>query len=168
MVGKNVSLQRWPVDARFYLDECFGYQIAEALSMVDYPITWPYREGKIGAKDEALIPWLAEQKLVWITRDAAARRAHGPLIRKHGLSVLWIRGVQREKRGSVEQHVSTHDVHLLLTNELVNFAEHLRAARGRPRHGVIYLSGATPTLKRVDTELIDQGNPLKVVGSWRD
>lgn len=162
--GSNGSLMPWPPEVRFYLDECFPEQIAVALSTVGYPITWPSAHGKTGAKDPDLIPWLAEQRYAWVTRDDAARRAHAPLIRKSRLSVLWVRGVERT-RGSVEKNVSMHDVHLMLTTKLTEFAERVASARS-PRHAMVYLNGDRPKLDRVDMQQVAPGHPIKIVGKW--
>lgn len=154
----------WPPSVQFYLDECFPEQTAQALSLVHYPITWPRAENQTGALDPDLIPWMAERRYVWITRDAAARRAHGALIRRSGLSVLWIRGVGRNSR-TAEHNVSMHDVHLMLTTKLLEFADKLAAARN-PRHAMIHMNGGRPKLDRVDLEQIAEDQALKVVGRW--
>lgn len=109
--------------------------MAEALRLVDYPVLDWETEQKRGTKDRVLIPWMAEQGLVWITKDDAAKRAHITEIRRARLSVLWVRGIERDKR-----RVSPQDLHVMLTNRLLRVAKTVAAARS-PAHHELYIHG---------------------------
>lgn len=65
--------------------------------MVEHPVDTPDDFDLTGAKDEVLIPWMAERGYVWITKDETARRQHGSLLSIHRLSVVWVRGLDRQK-----------------------------------------------------------------------
>lgn len=153
MTGSGSSL--WPLSVEFYLDENLPKQVADALRVVGYPITHPDLHSLRGAKDEILIPWMSENGYVWITKDDAAKKAHAELMRKHGLSVLWIRGVERRKN-----RINSYDLHRMLTDKLLAAATAVGSARG-PVHQMTYLSGDRPALKRVDAMQLSAGRQLK-------
>jgi hypothetical protein len=166
LAGKDASPPRWPPDVEFYLDECLPEQIAQALRLVQYPITYPELHGKKnnGTKDPDLIPYLAAKRLVWVTSDAAAKRVHGNLLRKHQLSALWVRGLER-RDGTSEQKVGMHDVHHMLTAKLPEFARKVAASRGMV-HGAVSLNVNVPKLSHVDFDHLQRTSVMKVTGKW--
>jgi len=131
-----------PDAPRFYLDEGLPYAVAEALELVGHPITSARAESRLGELDERLIPWLADQGYVWITKDDAARTQHRSILEQHRLSVVWIRGLDRRKN-----RIDAKELHLMLTVKLDQIADAVRQARG-PRWFLLYLdSGNRPTLQ---------------------
>lgn len=116
--------------------------MGRARALVDHPIDTPDDFGLAGAKDEVLIPWMAERGYVWITKDEAARRQHGSLLSKNHLSVVWGRGLDRQKSG-----ITAKQLHLMLTVKLADIQEHIERGRG-PLWFLLYLkSVSTPTLR---------------------
>lgn len=57
---------------RFFHDECLPKAVGRALALVEHPIDTPADLNLAGARDEVLIPWMAERGYVWITKDEAA------------------------------------------------------------------------------------------------
>ena len=80
---------------RFLLDESLPPRVAEALRLVGYQLTSCQAEGTLGWQDEELIPWLASQKYVWVTKDDTARSQHLQVIQRARISVVWVRGLER-------------------------------------------------------------------------
>lgn len=109
------------------------------MRLIGYPIHDWEVEGRRGWKDPALIPWIAEQKLTWITKDDAAKRAHILDIRRQGISVVWVRGMERDK-----SHISPHELHLMLAVRLLPIARALAKAR-TPVHHELYCHGDQDT-----------------------
>lgn len=140
---------------QFFLDENLPPQVARALSLVGYPITHPDEHGKRGEKDPDLITWLAQNQLVWITKDDDARKRHSGQIEQSGVSVVWVRGLAGKKNV-----VSIQQVHLMLTVKLDEIIEQLEKSIG-PRHFILYLSGRRTVLKPLQTEGIQLGKPLR-------
>ena len=132
MNGKRRST-RQPNDIRFFLDESLPPQVGEALRLVEYPITTPVLTGKRGYEDEDLLPWLAEEGYVWVTKDEDALRRHRDTIIRHELSVVWVRGLQR-KKGTI----SIRQVFLILAVTLPRIERELSATH-RPRHYLAFL-----------------------------
>jgi predicted nuclease of predicted toxin-antitoxin system len=135
-----VTSPRLPEDL-FYLDENFPYQVAEALSLVGYPITHPAAQGQLEAKDPKLIPFLARKHMVWITKDDDARSRHRKELLTNGVSVVWIRGVDRQK-----SRMTPKQLHLLLASKLDEIERRVRSARGSV-YFLLYMNGERPTLK---------------------
>lgn len=138
-------MQRRPDQVWSYLDEGLPEQVGDALFMVEHPITTAVREGKRGVPDPNLIPWLAENKYVWITKDDEAKRDHLDDIIKHQISSIWVRGLDRKKN-----KISVRQLHLMLTVKLPDMEEQVAKARG-PRHFLLYLkAGKVPVLAPLD------------------
>jgi len=136
------------------------WQIAHALEVVNYPITHPDAHGKRGEQDETLIPWMCQQPFVWITKDDAAKKAHRNLMIQHGLSVLWVRGLERSKAS-----ISTHDLHLMLATKLMPMAQSVAGTRGGVFHAMVHAkSGSGYVLERVDLHKIEQDKKLPTLG----
>lgn len=160
MTGNPESLPRWPLSVAFYVDECLPPQIAEALALVDYPITHPSAHGRLGEKDELLLPWLGEQGYVWVTRDDAAKKAHRSLFIEHNVSALWVRGMDRKKANPL----GVHDLFLMLASKLERVAERVAAAKG-PLHSMVHMkSGGGFVLERIDIYKITPEKHLPSIG----
>jgi hypothetical protein len=114
---------------RSHARQCLGAHRFE----VGYPITDNATEKQNGAKGPVLIPWMGSEQLVWITKDDEAKRAHINDIRRQGVSVVWVRGLERGKN-----RVSPHDLHLMLTLRLRYIAQLISTAR-RAVHVELYL-----------------------------
>ena len=146
-----------PEEARFYLDECLPLVVAQALRLVGYQITDHRREQKTGWGDEELVPWLAQNGYIWITKDHDAKKAHADAIRRNLLSVVWVRGMDRESPDG--RRINTRMLHRMLTNRLDKVSDQLRAAQG-PRHFELRMGGNNPRLDRVDEGELRAGAPL--------
>jgi predicted nuclease of predicted toxin-antitoxin system len=109
---------------RCLLDECLPATVAEALALVGHPINSVRGLGKSGVGDEELIPWMGRERLIWITKDDAARRQHGGPLRAAQLSVVWVRGTERSKSG-----LTLIQLHLLLTNKLPEIVDRVEKSR---------------------------------------
>lgn len=164
LAGRNASPA--PPDLpTFYLDECLPEVVAKALSIVGHPITSPREAGKLGVKDRVLIPWLASEHLVWVTKDDDAKRSHYQEIRAHDLSVVWVRGLDRSKR-----HISVKDLHLMLT---VKLPQLIRVMRDAPSARYFELGlkssrhGGAAVLYPVDQERLQPGRRLRRLGARR-
>ena len=110
--------------------------MAAALREVDYPILDHKSEKRTGQIDPVLIPWMATTGVVWVTKDDEAKKAHIADIRKQQLSVVWIRGIEREKN-----KVTPHHVHLMLTVKLPYIAAAISTSHA-PLHHELYLHGS--------------------------
>ena len=144
MSGKGRSPEPHRPDRLFFLDECLPKQVGDALRLVDFPITTADLEGKCGKGDSHLIPWLAADGCVWITKDDEAKRQHLDQIIKCALSIIWVRGIDRQAN-----KVSPQQLHLMLTNKLLAAKDKLVAAHG-PLHFLLYLNGGRPCLEPRD------------------
>jgi len=113
-------------------------------------------------KDPVLIPRLASERLVWITKDDEAKRAHIKDIRKHGISVVWCRGLDRdENRGN---RVTAHELHLMLTVKLRYIAEVVSITHTAVHHELyLHGGGVAPSVscKRLDPERVSAKASLK-------
>jgi predicted nuclease of predicted toxin-antitoxin system len=125
---------------KFYLDECIPEQLGKALAQVDYPITIPEAVGKKGELDPDLLPWLAENGYVWVTKDSAAKRRHRDLIIKGDITVVWVRGLEHEgPTGSVYEHtINTQQTFILLATLIPDVAKLLPKTHGRTDHILFY------------------------------
>jgi hypothetical protein len=65
-----------PEETAFHLDECLPPAVAKALRLVAYNISDATPAKVRGWDDEDLIPWLSQNKRVWITKDHEAKNAH--------------------------------------------------------------------------------------------
>ena len=128
-------------DPLFYLDENFPYQVADALSLVGYPITHPSAHSQLEAKDPKLIPFLAEKRFVWITKDDDARSRHRKELLANGISVVWVRGIDRQK-----SRMTPKQLHLLLASKLDEIERRVRSARSSV-YFLLYMNGERPALK---------------------
>jgi predicted nuclease of predicted toxin-antitoxin system len=132
------------------LDECLPAQVGDALALVDHPITTAEIEGKRGVPDEDLIPWMAEARLVWITKDFDAQKRHLAAILRHQVSVVWIRGLERARN-----RMTVKQLHLMLTVKLPELETIIRASNG-PRHFELHLSGVHPVLRLYKREELER------------
>jgi len=131
-----------PKSMRFVLDENLPKRAAQALGLVGYPVdTFP--EDKRGTKDPELLRWMAQKNYIWVTKDLGAQREHGVLMKKLGVSVIWLRGhVGRESA------LAARDVHLLLTTKLDSLLRQFESACG-PLYFTILLTKAGPRLMAI-------------------
>jgi len=104
----------------FFLDECLPHQIADILNSIGHPITSWFVEfkGQQGIKDTPLIQYLGAKGYTWITKDDEAKVEHEKDIRSAGISVVWIRGLEREKGKPKKNKISTRQMHRMLTDKL--------------------------------------------------
>jgi len=109
-----------PKKVTFFLDECLPYPIADALKSFGYPIISWYEEfkGQQGIKEPYLIQYLGAKEYTWITKDDEAKKEHESEIRTAGISVIWIRGLEREKGKPKKNNIRIKDVHRILTDKL--------------------------------------------------
>lgn len=139
MSGNGNSL---PPGTRFLLDECLPGEIADALQMVGYPIISCEKAfGGKGRKDrEDIVPYCSANHLVWITKDDAARSEHRKDIEDHGISVVWLRGILRErkKRDDAAPKLRMQDIHRMLVNKLDEIEATVSSA-DHPHYFVLYM-----------------------------
>ena len=119
--GKISSNRSVPTkSAYFLLDECLPYTIGDFLHELGYPIiTWHEEfKGQQGYEDTPLIQYLGAKHYSWITKDDKAKAEHERDIRTAGISVVWIRGLERDKGKAKKNKISNKDVHRMLTDKL--------------------------------------------------
>ena len=94
-----------------------------------------------------------EAKIDFVFIDGADRpwrvleTEHLPAILRHQISVVWVRGLERQRNT-----ISIKDLHLMLTVKLPDIEARLRETR-RPTFFLLYLaSGNRPTLRPIRTE----------------
>lgn len=139
----------------FYLDECLPYRIALYLKAVGHLITSWYEEfqGQQGLKDPHLIQYLGAKGYVWITKDDEAKREHESEIRIAGISVVWVRGLERQKgKPPRKNNITVKDLHRMLTDKLDLIAEEI-ANSTTALYFLLYMkSGGVPALHRITLE----------------
>ena len=121
MSGKtSLKNQGTTKNTYFFLDECLPHGIGDFLHTIGYPITSWFLEfqGQQGYKDTPLIQYMGAKGYSWITKDDAAKSEHENEIRTAGISVIWVRGLEREKGKPKKNKVSAKDVHRMLTDKL--------------------------------------------------
>ena len=119
--GKNnLRVRQTNKKVYFFLDECLPHQIADILNSIGHPIISWFIEfnGQQGIKDTPLIQYLGAKKYTWITKDDEARIEHEKDIRAAGISVVWIRGLERKKGKPKKNKISTKEIHRMLTDKL--------------------------------------------------
>jgi len=116
----NLKVRQQDKKAYFFLDECLPHRIADILNSIGHPITSWFVEfnGQQGIKDGPLIQYLGAKGYTWITKDDEAKVEHETDIRAAGISVVWIRGLEREKGKPKKNKVSTMEIHRMLTDKL--------------------------------------------------
>ncbi len=132
--------------AGFYLDECLPHTVAKALRLVKHTIEDPTKSGQKGRSDEDLLTWLQQEDRIWITKDASAREAHRDAIASSGVSIVWIRGMDRK----IAPGRSTNPQTLLLM--LAGFLDRIMSevnASPNPCYFEILPGRAWPRLKRL-------------------
>ena len=92
----NTVWQMQHRSAGFYLDECLPHTVAKALRLVRHDIEDSTNAGLKGRNDEDLLTWLQQENRIWITKDSRAREAHRDAISSSGVSIVWIRGMDRK------------------------------------------------------------------------
>jgi hypothetical protein len=139
----------------FYLDECFPYKIALHLKDVDYPITCWYEEfqQQQGFKDPLLIPHLGAKGYTWITKDDEAKKEHETEIRAAGISVVWVRGLERKKGMPPDRNdITVQALHRMLTDKLNPIAEMIADSRTALYFLLYMKSGNVPAVHKVNLE----------------
>ncbi|MBI2760413.1 MAG: hypothetical protein HYX51_03175 [Chloroflexi bacterium] len=144
----NEGSRPQPDDTLFFVDECLPAQVGQALRLVGYPITTSADEETRAVLDEDLIPWLAERRYIWITKDDAAKREHMVAIARHAISVVWVRGLEHGKDSVQKNKITARQLHLMLTVKLLEIEKLVRAARG-PRYFTLHLAGDRVVLRPV-------------------
>jgi hypothetical protein len=125
--GKR-SLRKQPTKtAYFFLDECLAHQIGDFLHVLGYPIVSWYEafRGQQGYKDTPLIQYLGGKGYTWITKDDAAKSEHEKDIRSAGISVVWIRGLEREKSKPRKNKITNKHIHRMLTDKLDSITDQI-------------------------------------------
>lgn len=135
--GKKSSLKSHKKEAYFFLDECLPHQIGDYLHALEYPIISWYQEfnGQQGWKDTPLIQYLGGKFYSWITKDDAAKAEHEKDIRAAGISVIWVRGLERVKGNPKKNKVSGKDINRMLTDKL----EYLQKEISSSNHARYYM-----------------------------
>ncbi len=132
-----------PSGVTFFLDEGLPAQVGAALALVGHPVETADDHRNRSAKDEDLIPWMAQRGFVWVTKDDAARAAHAEALRRHRISVVWVRGFDRRKNT-----ISAKELHLMLTVKLAEIESEIAAARG-PRYYLLWLAAGNHPAKKL-------------------
>jgi hypothetical protein len=132
-----------PSGVVFFLDEGLPAQVGTALALVGYPIRTPDEFSNRSTKDEDLIPWMAQRGFVWVTKDDEARAAHAEALRRHRISVVWVRGLDRRRNT-----ISARELHLMLTVKLAEIESEIAAARG-PRYYLLWLAAGNHPAKKL-------------------
>jgi hypothetical protein len=139
-----------PPEPRFFLDHCLPHQIADALGLVDYPITSALRLGMEEWKDPELIPRLAADGYIWVTKDDGAKTQHRTAILRHGLCVVWVRGLGRKKPTDTRKNaISIRQVFLMLAHGLPRVEHECVKLRVRWDY-VTWMAGDRPRCERED------------------
>lgn len=135
----------------FYLDECLPYKIALYLKEVGYPITCWYEEfqQQQGFKDPYLIPYLGAKGYTWITKDDEAKKEHKNEIRTAGISVVWVRSLERRKGEPPKNYIIVKDLNRMLTDKLDSIAEMIANSKTALYFLLYMKSGGIPTLRKV-------------------
>jgi len=104
----------------FFLDESLPFQLAYWLKRLGHPITcWDEEfEHQQGVKDSPLIQYLGAKNYTWITKDDEAKTEHENDIRTAGISVVWIRGLEREKGKPKKNKISNKELNRMITDKL--------------------------------------------------
>lgn len=139
----------------FYLDECLPYKIALYLKDVGYPITCWYEEfqQQQGFKDPYLIPYLGAKGYTWITKDDEAKKEHENEIRTAGISVVWVRGLERRKGTPPSKNsITVQDLHRMLTDKLNPIAEVITNSKTALYFLLYMKSGNVPALHKITLE----------------
>jgi hypothetical protein len=152
-LGKSYSRSSFRKKAvTFYLDECLPYTIALYLKAVGYPITCWYEEfhQQQGLKDPYLIPYLGAKGYTWITKDDEAKKEHINEIRTAGISVVWVRGLERQKGTAPSRNLITgKDLHRMLTDKLDSIAKEITNSRTALYFLLHMKSGGVPTVHKI-------------------
>lgn len=141
--------------ATFYLDECLPYRIAHILKAVDYPITCWYDEfqQQQGLKDPYLIQYLGAKGYTWITKDDEAKKEHENEIRTAGISVVWVRGLERRKGAPPNKnYITVQHLHRMLTDKLNPIAEMITNSKTALYFLLYMKSGNVPALHKITLE----------------
>jgi predicted nuclease of predicted toxin-antitoxin system len=138
--------QRTTEAPTFLLDECLAYRIADILREVGFPITSARNEGVDGWEDPDLIPWLGERGYVWVTKDDSARNEHRILIQRAGISVVWVRGVERPNGTSQRNAVNLRQLLHMLVAKLDEISSMVQESNG-PRFFLLSMATNGPRLK---------------------
>ena len=136
----------------FYLDECLPYKIAFYLKEVGYPITCGYEEfqQQQGLKDPYLIPYLGAKGYTWITKDDEAKKEHKNDIRTAGISVVWVRSLERQKgKPPKKNYIIVKDLHRMLTDKLDSIAEMIANSKTTLYFLLYMKSGGIPALYKI-------------------
>ena len=132
------------------MDECLPPSIAEVLCSVGYPISSNRAENVDGMDDAQLIPWLAQHRYIWVTKDDAAKTAHRNAIQQARVSVVCVRGAERQSGTTAKNNISIKDLHRMLTDKLDEILEEVDRVRG-PRYFLLFMRGRAPVLKKFST-----------------
>lgn len=132
--------------AGFYLDECLPHTVAKALRLVNHDIEDPTNSRQKGRSDEDLLTWLQQEDRIWITKDASARDAHRDAIASSGVSIVWVRGMDR--RTSAERLTNPQTLLLMLAGYLRRILSEVNASPN-PCYFEILPGRTWPRLKRL-------------------
>lgn len=138
----------------FLLDECLPYRVADNLKEVGYPIISWHEEfqGEQGIKEPYLIQYLGAKGYTWITKDDEAKKEHKEAINVAAISVIWVRGLARQKGKPKKNEISIKDLHRMLTDKL-DYAESEISASNKPQYFMLYMkSSGIPAIAKITLE----------------
>lgn len=124
------------------------------LKQVGYSITCWHEEfqQQQGIKDPFIIPHLGVKHYTWITKDDEAKKEHENEIRVANISVIWVRGVEREKGKPKKNDIKIKDLHRMLTDKLDIAKSEIEASKS-PIHYLLWMSsGHKPVIKKTTLE----------------
>ena len=148
-----------PEETAFHLDECLPPAVAKALRLVAYNISDATPAKVRGWDDEDLIPWLSQNKRVWITKDHEAKNAHMESIVKNRISVVWIRGMDRKP--SNKNRVGVRELHRMITDRIEAIGSEISSAKS-PRYFSLSIRSDVPQLKRLpESRVFSRSSPLR-------
>ena len=130
----------------FYLDECLPHTVAQALRLVKHDIEDPTNSRQKGRSDEDFLTWLQQEERIWITKDASARDAHRDAIASSGVSIVWVRGMDR--RAATERLTNPQTLLLMLAGYLRRILSEVNASPN-PCYFEILPGRTWPSLKRI-------------------
>jgi hypothetical protein len=123
------------------------------LKSVGYPITSWHEEfqQQQGLKEPYLIPYLGAKGYTWITKDDEAKKEHEGQIRVAAISVVWVRGLEREKGRAKKNDIRIKDLFRMLTDKL-DHIEQTIASSNKPQYFTLAMKrDGTPRITKVTT-----------------
>jgi hypothetical protein len=122
------------------------------LKEVGYPIiSWREEFNQAGLKDPFLIQYLGAKGYTWITKDDAAKKQHEDEIRTAGISVVWLRGLERAKHSpAAKNDITIKEVHKMLTDKLDYIKEQIETSKSACYFLLYIKSGGIPAVNKIE------------------